>query len=101
MYRCLLVTSTVQKEETRKRSKDLRLLCPHALTKMTSSQKDLRKLSILSKKTVYRGPGTSMLGMRRAAEGRGLEWSEEGRKCQMVTQACSILESTSVPLAFR
>lgn len=85
MYRCLLVISTVQRQETKK-TRDLRLHCPPDLTRMTSFQKDLRDLNIFSKNISYTSSGSGMLGTRGAREGR-VAGVEQGRKCQRVKGA--------------
>lgn len=69
MYRCLLVLSTVQRQEPKK-TRDLRLHCPPDLTRMTSLQKDLRELNIFSKNVSYKGSESGVLCTRGARKGR-------------------------------
>lgn len=64
------------KRQETKNSRDLRLNCLPDITRMTSLQKDLRELNIISKNISYKSPGSGVLGTRGAREGEWLERSE-------------------------
>jgi hypothetical protein len=86
------------------KTRNLRLHCPHGLAKMTSSQ-SLLGTEHLNQEASCKGPGASMLGMKRATGSRVarsiVSKAESARWWREVTLPCSIPESTSVPLAFR
>lgn len=101
MYRCLLVTSAAQKQETRK-TRYLRLHYPYDLIKMT---KRLEGTEHFKQENWLQRPWGWHAWHEKSSRGqsawRGVSKAERARWWRELTQAYSILESTSVPLAFR